>query len=87
MAIARSRLTAQGQISVPAVIRKRLGVSPGEVLEWEEAGGEIVVRRGGTAKLSDIHAAVFPDGPPKRKSLKALKEGIKQSVRSRHARD
>jgi len=38
MALARSRLTAQGQISVPAEIRRKLGVGPGSVLEWHEEG-------------------------------------------------
>ena len=31
MTIARSKLTAQGQISVPAEVRRRLGVVPGSV--------------------------------------------------------
>ena len=47
MAIAHSKLTAQGQISVPAEVRKRLGVGPGSSLEWDEQGGQIVVRRAG----------------------------------------
>jgi AbrB family looped-hinge helix DNA binding protein len=36
MAIAQSKVTAQGQISVPAEVRKKLGVGPGSILEWEE---------------------------------------------------
>ncbi len=47
MAIAHSKLTAQGQISVPMDVRRKLGISPGSVLEWEEEGGKIVVRRAG----------------------------------------
>ena len=43
MAIAHSRLTAQGQISVPAAIRRKLGVGPGSTLEWHEEGEKIVV--------------------------------------------
>ena len=41
MAIAQSKLTAQGQISVPAEIRKKLGLGPGSVLEWDERSGEV----------------------------------------------
>jgi AbrB family looped-hinge helix DNA binding protein len=37
MAIVHSRITAQGQISVPAAIRQKLGVGPGSTLEWDEA--------------------------------------------------
>ena len=35
MRIAQSRVTAQGQISVPAEVRRRLGVGPGSILEWD----------------------------------------------------
>ena len=59
MAIAQSKLTAQGQISVPAEIRKKLGVGPGSVLEWENRGGEIVVRKAGRFTSADVHAALF----------------------------
>src|ERR1039458_3975023 len=64
MALARSKVTAQGQISVPAGIRKRLGITPGSILEWEEEGEKIVVRRAGRYSSEDIHRALFPNGPP-----------------------
>jgi AbrB family looped-hinge helix DNA binding protein len=86
MALARSRLTAQGQISVPAEIRKRLGIGPGSVIEWDEDDGRIVVRRTGKFTSEDIHRALFPDGPPKRRSLKEMKEGIRKYIREQHAR-
>ena len=86
MAIAQSKITAQGQISVPARVRHKLGVGPGSVLEWDEEGDRIVVRRAGKFTSEDIHRAVFPDGPPPRKSLDELKEGIPEYIRKRHAR-
>jgi AbrB family looped-hinge helix DNA binding protein len=85
MTIAHSKLTAQGQISVPSEVRKKLGVGPGSVLEWEEKDGEIVVRRAGRFSFEDMHAALFPEGPPKPKSTKELKEGIAQYMRKRYA--
>jgi AbrB family looped-hinge helix DNA binding protein len=87
MSVAQSKLTAQGQISVPAEIRKRLGVGPGSVLEWEEKGDEIVVRRAGRHSSEDVHAALFPNGAPKAKSLKELKQGVGVHMRKKHARD
>lgn len=86
MAIAKSRITAQGQVSVPAEVRRRLGAGPGSVLEWDEEDGAIVVRRKGKYSSLDIHNAVFPDGPPKRRTIEEMKEGIRQSMRRRHAR-
>jgi antitoxin PrlF len=87
MAIAKSRITAQGQVSVPAEVRRRLGAGPGSVLEWDEADGAIVVRRKGKYSSLDIHQAVFPDGPPKRKSVAEMDRGIREFMRRRHARD
>ena len=86
MALARSKLTAQGQISVPAEVRRRLGVGPGSVLEWDEDGENIVVRRSRKYTFEDIHRAVFPEGPPKPRTLEELKEGIRQYIRKKHAR-
>lgn len=86
MALAHSKVTAQGQISVPAEIRRKLGIGPGSVLEWDEEGDKIVVRRSGRYASEDIHRALFPNGPPKRRTLKELKEGIGRYMRERHAR-
>jgi AbrB family looped-hinge helix DNA binding protein len=86
MALARSRITAQGQISVPAEVRRKLGVGPGSVLEWDEDGGHITVRRVGRYTSEDIHKVLFPNGPPPRQSLAQLKAGIRQYIRDQHAR-
>jgi len=64
MKLATSRITQQGQTSVPAEFRRRLGLVPGAVIEWEIVGEEIVVRRLGKYSSIDIHRAVFGDKPP-----------------------
>jgi antitoxin PrlF len=84
MALAQSRLTAQGQISVPAAVRRMLGVGPGSTLEWERKGDEIVVRKAGKYTWEDIHKKLFPDGPPKPRSLAELKQGRRDYIRQRH---
>jgi AbrB family looped-hinge helix DNA binding protein len=85
MALAQSKVTAQGQISVPAEIRRRLGLGPGSVLEWDEDGGRIVVRRVGQYTSEDVHEAMFAR-PPKKRSLAQLKDGIRRHIKSRRAR-
>jgi AbrB family looped-hinge helix DNA binding protein len=85
MAIAYSKVTAQGQISVPAEVRRRLGISPGSVLEWNVEGERLVLRRVGRYTSTDIHRALFPTSPRSR-SLAELKQGVRQYVRRRHAR-
>ncbi len=85
MALAQSRLTAQGQISVPAEVRRKLGLGPGSVLEWEEEGERIVVRKAGKYGSEEIHRELFAK-PPKRRSLSQLKQGIRRRLRRRYAR-
>ena len=85
MAFASSKLTAQGQISVPSEVRRKLGLAPGSVLEWEEDGERVIVRRAGVHSSEEIHAALFPHGTP-RKSVAELKAGLRRAVVKRHAR-
>ena len=85
MTIAHSKLTAQGQISVPVEVRRRLGIGPGSVLEWDEDDGQIVVRRVGRYTSEDVHRALFSK-PPKPRTLDEMKEGIRQYMKGRYAR-
>lgn len=86
MKLANSRLTTQGQVSVPAEVRKRLGLAPGSILEWNADGDRVVVRRGHRFSSADLHATLFPEGTPATRSLKELKDGIRSAVVKRHAR-
>ena len=86
MAIARSKLTSQGQISVPAEIRRKLGLVPGSVLEWDEEGEHVVVRRAGKHSSEDVHRAIFSKGAPKARSIEEMRAGIRRDVLKRHAR-
>ena len=86
MALAHSKITAQGQISVPAGIRRKLGLGPGSILEWDEEGDQIVVRRLARLSSEDIHRAVFPAKAPEPRTLEELREGIRARVRKRYAR-
>lgn len=86
MAKAISRVTAQNQISVPAEIRKKLGIGPGTVLEWEEDGGRAIVKKAGGYTFEEMHKILFPNGPPKTRTLDELKEGIADYIREKHAR-
>ncbi len=85
MVIAHSRVTAQGQISVPAAVRRKLGVGPGSTLEWDEDGEKIVVRRVGRFTSAEVHEAVFST-PPTPRTLDELKTGLKTHAKRRHAR-
>jgi AbrB family looped-hinge helix DNA binding protein len=64
MALAQSKVTAQGQISVPADVRKKLGIGPGSILEWYEEGDKIVVRRAGLYSSEAFASSGVPKGTP-----------------------
>jgi len=87
MALASSKLTAQGQISVPAEIRRKLGLAPGSVLEWEEQGDHVLVRRAGKYTSEEVCSALFPRRRTPSRTLSELKAGVRDAVRKRHARD
>ena len=84
MALAHSRVTAQGQVSVPAKVRQRLGVGPGSVLEWDEDGERVVVRKAGRFSSDDIHRKLFST-PPRRRSIEEMKAGVRRHILKRHA--
>jgi AbrB family looped-hinge helix DNA binding protein len=85
VASAHSKLTVQGQISVPAAVRRKLGLAPGSVLEWHEEGAHYIVRRAARHTSEDIHQAVFVK-PASPKTLSELKKGIRQRVKRKYAR-
>ena len=81
----QSRITSQGQVSIPARIRRKLGLTPGSTVEWCERGPEVLVRRATKYSSLDIHRAVFPVAPEPR-SVEEMDEGIQTHLRRRHAR-
>lgn len=85
MPLPQSKITAQGQISVPAEIRRKLGLSAGSVLEWEENGDSVVIRKVARYSSEDIHRALFAAAPESR-TLPELEQAIARRARGKHAR-
>ncbi len=84
----QTKLTSQGQVSVPAAVRSLLHLTPGSVLVWSQDGDRIVVERATRHSTAEVHRALFPEALPKgvpAKSLAELKEGVRQRMRRRHA--
>ena len=44
------------------------------------------VRQAGKCTFEDVRETLFPDGPPKRKTPRELKQGPAKFVKERHAR-
>jgi len=42
----RTRVTERGQVTIPKPLRERLGINPGEVLDFEDGGeGTLIARK------------------------------------------
>ena len=85
----QTKLTSQGQVSVPAAVRHMLGLTPGSALEWLQDGNNIVVKRAVRSTSDDVHAALFNSDAAAEptKTLAELKQGIAQHMQRRHARN
>ena len=86
----QTKLTSQGQVSVPAAVRSFLHLMPGSVLVWSQVGDRIVVERATRHTTSDVHEALFEGAVPASpaspaKTLTELKQGIRQRTQRRHA--
>jgi bifunctional DNA-binding transcriptional regulator/antitoxin component of YhaV-PrlF toxin-antitoxin module len=66
-------------------IRRKLGVGPGSVIEWEEEGDKIVVKRSTRYSSEDLHQEIFAEAPQV-KDFVELTEGIRRHIRKRHVR-
>jgi bifunctional DNA-binding transcriptional regulator/antitoxin component of YhaV-PrlF toxin-antitoxin module len=63
--IAESRISPQGQMSLPQAAREHLQVGPGDTVVWEiNDRGELVARRKRGASILELRRRVFPEGVP-----------------------
>jgi AbrB family looped-hinge helix DNA binding protein len=84
----QTKLTSQGQVSVPVAVRNFLHLMPGSVLVWSKDGDRIVVERATRHSTAEVHAALFGAQSPvaaPAKSLADLKQGIRKRMQRRHA--
>ena len=61
----QSKLTSQGQVSVPAAVRQALALTPGSTLVWMQEGGRVTVQRAVRHSTADVHTALFEGGTTK----------------------
>ena len=82
----RSKITAQGQISIPAEVRRDLGAGPGETLEWEKRDGEYVVKKLEGMTWAEIRQKLWGGRKFRKRSLRELKQGIEDYIIEKHGR-
>ncbi|MBB1076096.1 AbrB/MazE/SpoVT family DNA-binding domain-containing protein [Rhodoferax sp. 4810] len=84
----QTKLTSQGQVSVPAAIRNLLNLTPGSILLWKEEAGRVSVERSVRHSTAEVNQALFGDAPAAPATAKTpaeLKQGIRQLMKRRHA--
>lgn len=84
----QTKLTSQGQVSVPVAVRRFLHLTPGSALVGSQDGDRIVVERARRHGTAEVHQALFSDAAPAgapANSLAELKQGIRQRMQRRHA--
>ena len=90
MSPVQSKLTSQGQVSVPMAVRRALGLAPGSSIEWREVDGIVTVQRSAKRSTADARAALFGESKantkPTSKTLVEVKLGLVNHIKSRHAR-
>ena len=58
----KSRITERGQITIPKELRDRLGIRPGQVVDFAEEGGRLVVtRRAGDDPVEAVYGILALD--------------------------
>lgn len=84
----QTKLTSQGQVSVPAAIRHLLALTPGSAIVWTQDKGQVTVQRAVKHTTEDAHKALFgnEDTTLAPKSLQDLKQGIADYIQQKHAR-
>jgi AbrB family looped-hinge helix DNA binding protein len=87
MRIAQSRLTTQGQISVPAEVRRKLGVAPGGAISWEQLEtGEIVVRRADKLTFDEVRARFAHLRPRRPVTPEQMDAAVAEHLAAKHHR-
>jgi AbrB family looped-hinge helix DNA binding protein len=55
----KARIAERGQVTIPKVLRKRLGLGPGTVLEFAEENGRLVaIKDGSIDPVSNLYGCL-----------------------------
>lgn len=67
-----NKISSKGQVTIPQRVRVKLGLRPGDRVDFVEEGGRIVVKpeREGTRSFRD-YIGMLPDGPKTREEINA----------------
>ena len=84
MSLAQSKITAQGQVSIPVSVMRQFGLAPGGVINWETLEGRLVIEKAGLYSLADVQSALKLSKGLHR-TEEEIWEGLKARMRAKHA--
>jgi AbrB family looped-hinge helix DNA binding protein len=60
----KATVSEKGQVTIPKPLRDRLGIRPGQVLEFQEDSGRLVARKAQTVDpLDELYGSIDLDRP------------------------
>lgn len=85
MRVTALTISKKGQITLPAEVRRRLGLEPRSRVELEVRGDEVVLRRLGTvAELHGIFAQYAIPGTAKEQELESMEKAVGEEAAHAH---
>lgn len=77
MAVLESRVTEKGQVTIPAEVRRLLGIKPRDTVRFEIHDGSVLLRPT-TSKIDALFGAVEPRSRPE--DFQAIREEVEQRI-------
>ena len=77
-----TRLSSKGQVIIPKAARERHGWEPGAVLEVDDQGDAVVLRRASlfpSVRIDDVYGCLTYDGPPV--TIAAMNQAVQREAR------
>ncbi len=68
------KITSKGQITIPAEIRKTLGISRGDRIIFEQKGDDIIIKKAEEKSLVSLLESTSPLSEKATKSMKKIKD-------------
>jgi AbrB family looped-hinge helix DNA binding protein len=68
------KITSKGQITIPAEIRKTLGISRGDRIIFEQKGDDIIIKKAEEKSLVSLLESTSPLSEKATKSMKKIRD-------------
>ena len=68
------KITSKGQITIPAEIRKSLGISRGDRIIFEQKGDDIIIKKAEEKSLVSLLESTSPLSEKATKSMKKIRD-------------